>query len=117
MCAAPDKFLDEMRPALELYAASSSNGIVAAVKSAQAARLDNIDEFLAKRFGSHTVASMKAIHVLEEGRPIESVWDAATAATAYARGIVWQNTRIDIERKAGELLGVSPVTQTVRLAA
>lgn len=114
--SAPDKFLDEMRPALELYATSSSDGIVAAVKSAQAARLHNIDEFLAKRFGSHTVESMKAIHVLEEGRPIESVWDAATAATAYARGIVWQSTRIDIERKAGDLLGASPETQTIRRA-
>lgn len=102
--SAPDKFLDEMRPALELYAKSSSDSITTAVKNAQAARIEDVDKFLATRFGSRTVDSMKAIHALEEGRPIETVWDATTAATAYARGISWQDSRVDIERKAGELL-------------
>jgi len=47
---------------------------------------------------------MKAVLFLEEDRIIETVWDATTAATAYARGITWQDARVDIERKAGELL-------------
>lgn len=102
--SAPDKFLDEMRPALEVYAKSSSESITTAVKNARSARIDNVDEFLAKRFGKGAVEKMKVIHSIEESRPIETVWDAATAATAYARGIAWQDTRVDIERKAGDLL-------------
>jgi hypothetical protein len=43
-------------------------------------------------------------HVKEEGRPMESVWDAAQAITAIARDIPHQDNRIEIERRAGKLL-------------
>ena len=33
-----------------------------------------------------------------------SVWDAVVAATAYARGMVYQDARVDIERAAGKML-------------
>lgn len=48
--------------------------------------------------------SLKAVHEAEEGRPIETVWDVATAATAYARGLEHQDKRVEIEREAGKLL-------------
>ena len=45
-----------------------------------------------------------ARHLEEEGRPVETVWDAAQAITAIARDITHQDARIDVERKAGALL-------------
>jgi len=50
------------------------------------------------------VAPIKAIHEAEEGRPIETLWDVTVAATAHARSIKNTDTRLEIERAAGELL-------------
>ena len=47
---------------------------------------------------------IQAAHLADEGRPIESVWDAVTGATAYARDIPWTSDRVDLEEKAGALL-------------
>lgn len=103
--SAPDRFIDEMYPALQRYADSSAKSITDGVKKAQEARLgEKLDDFLATRFGKRLVPVLKATHEVEEQRPIESLWDVATAATAYARGITWQNERVEIERKAGEVL-------------
>jgi hypothetical protein len=44
------------------------------------------------------------VHELEEGRPIETRWDAITGATAYAKAIPHQDTRVEFERVAGGLL-------------
>jgi len=102
--SAPDRFLDELRPALISYANSSTATITDAIANAKTARLADVDEFLKTRFGLRTAQAMKAAHELEEGRPVETRWDAVTAATAYAKGIQWQDERVAIERKAGELL-------------
>lgn len=102
--SAPDKWLEEMAPALETYGNASTAGVVKLIEDARAKRLDDVDEFLANRFGKRTVESLKSIHQLEENRPIETVWDAVTAVTAQARSIKWQDTRVELERKAGELL-------------
>jgi hypothetical protein len=102
--SAPDKFLDELKPALISYANSSTKTITDAVAEAKAHRLDDVDEFLAKRFTVRVAAAMKHVHELEEGRPVETRWDAVTAATAYAKSIEWQDDRVLVERKAGELL-------------
>ena len=45
-----------------------------------------------------------ARHIEEEGRPVETVWDAAQAITAIARDVPHQDDRILVERKAGALL-------------
>ena len=63
-----------------------------------------VNNFLLRRFTKAQVNGMTAAHMLEEGRPIESLWDASVGATAYAKGIEWQNERVEVERKAGELL-------------
>jgi hypothetical protein len=42
--------------------------------------------------------------MLEEGRPIETLWDATTGATAYAKSIPWQSERVDFESLAGDIL-------------
>jgi hypothetical protein len=102
--SAPDRFIEEIRPALAQYAHSTAATITEAIKSAQEARLDDVDDFLAKRFGKRVATQMKTVHAIEEGRPVETRWDAVTAATAYAKSISWQDARVDIERKAGEIL-------------
>lgn len=103
--SAPDKWLAELAPALTSYANASTHSVTAAIEDARAHRLgDQLDDFLAKRFGARSVASLKKIHELEEGRPIETRWDVITAVTAKARTIEWQNERVDLETKAGELL-------------
>ena len=105
---APDRFLGEIQPALESYANSSTASIVDAVKSAAAAKIDtDVAEFMAGRFGKRFAASAMTAHELEEGRPIETLLDAANGATAAARGIAWQDERVDMERKAGELLSLA----------
>ncbi len=41
---------------------------------------------------------------MEEGRPIETVWDAVTGITAYSKGLAFQDQRVALETKAGALL-------------
>ncbi len=43
----------------------------------------------------------------EENRPIESLWDVTTAATAYARGIRYQDDRVELEREAGKIMALA----------
>lgn len=105
--AAPDRFMQEVTPALLSYANSSTASIVEGIAKAKAARLDNVDEWLAKRYGKGKVAALQAIHQLEEGRPIATLWDVATAVTAKARGIEWQDERVAMERDAGAVLDLA----------
>jgi len=106
--SAPDKWIEELQPALITYQNSATTGIVDAIKTAQAAKIDtDVSDFLANRFGKRMVGPMQAVHMLEENRPIETVFDAVTAATAYAKSVKWQDQRVELERAAGELLKVA----------
>lgn len=102
--SAPDRFLEQVQPALIEYANSSAAGIELTLKNAQAMKVDKVQEFLAKRFGPRVAARIEAAHVLDEGRPIETVWDAVTGATAYARTIAYTANRVDFEAAAGDML-------------
>lgn len=104
---APDRWIEEVTPAIEAYANSSTIGVVQAIEAAQAKRLDNVDEFLRKRFTATQVSSIKAAHMADEQRPIETLWDATTAVTAYARGIQHQDARVEIEREGGKILNLA----------
>lgn len=102
---APDRFLEQMKPALEAYSNASASSVTQAIEDAKAKRLDDkLDDFLANRFGKRMVAPLKAIHEAEEGRPIETLWDASVAVSAHARAIPHQDQRVDLERKAGDLV-------------
>lgn len=103
--SAPDKFMEQVAPALETYRQNSTAGIVKAIANAREKKLgDDLDNFLKNRFGASMVAGLKKAHEVEEGRPIETLWDVTTAATAVARGIGHQDRRVDLERKAGKVL-------------
>lgn len=105
--SAPER-LEELRPALITYANSSTKSIVEAVKNAQEKRLeDKVDEFLRNRFSARMSEKLKVVHQLEEGRPIETLWDVTTAVTAAARSIEYQDERVELERKGGEILALA----------
>jgi hypothetical protein len=106
--SAPDRWLDKIAPALTAYANSSAATVTQAIEHARAARLgDKLDDFLSNRFSRAMGATLKRVHEEEEGRPIETLWDVVTAATAHARSIKWQDQRVDLERKAGDIIDLA----------
>jgi len=107
--SAPDKFIDLVEPALVEYSRSSAANVSGILRGAQAAKIDKVDKFLANRFGPRVAARVQHAHMLDEGRPIETVWDAVTGATAYARTIPWQAERVEFETLAGGLLDLVEV--------
>lgn len=104
---APDRWLEQVQPAIEHYAASSAGGITHAIEAARAARIDNVADFLAKRFTRGQAQAISLAHLADEGRPIETLWDAATGITAYARSIPHQDARVAVEREAGRVLDLA----------
>jgi hypothetical protein len=103
--SAPDRWLEEVAPAIESYANASAANIEIALANARAARIEEVEKFLSKRrFTVNQAKAISLIHIQEEGRPIETVWDAVTGITAYAKGIKHQDARIEVERRAGDLL-------------
>jgi hypothetical protein len=104
--SAPTRWIEEVAPAIEAYANKSTDSITTAIEAARSARLDpdKVDEFLTKRFTRGQAVAIKAAHMADEDRPIETLWDVSVGATAYARGIKFQDDRVDIERKAGRIM-------------
>lgn len=101
---APDRWLDEVQPVLEAYAHGATRPIIDRIAAAQARKIDDLQDFLAKRFTAKLAAQAMAAHKAEEGRPAESLWDAVTAVTAVARSYQHQDSRVALERQAGDLL-------------
>lgn len=107
--AAPERFLREITPALEHYAASSATTVTAAIEQARAAKIgdaDAVSAFLAKRFSKRVAETVQTTHQLEEGRPIETLWDATTGVTAYARTVANTDERVALEREAGDIMAL-----------
>lgn len=102
--SAPERWADDITPIIESYAESSAQPIQDTIAAAQAKKLDKVDDFLAKRFGARMVSKMHETHEREEGRPVETIWDATTAVTAIAREMPNQDARVELERKGGDLL-------------
>lgn len=107
---APDRWIEEVAPAIEAYAQKSTDSITSAIERAKQARLDDQDavqEFLAKRFTKGRAQAISAAHMAEEGRPIETLWDATVGITAYAKGVRFQDERVQIEREAGKVMSLA----------
>ena len=102
---APDRWLEEVTPVLREYSQASAKPVIQAIEDARNKRIEtDLDQFLANRFGKNAVPAIKACHEQDEGRPIETLWDVTTAATAFARSRSNTDKRLEIERAAGELL-------------
>ena len=102
--SAPSRWVEEVKPAILAYAEASEAPIQKAIAAAQKAKLVDVDDFLKQRFSGAQTSAIKSVHMTEEGRPIETMWDATTAITAYARQLTHQDARIDMERVAGKIL-------------
>lgn len=107
--SASTRWVEEVAPAIESYANKSTATITQAIEAAQAARIgsDKLDDFLRQRFTRGQAEGIKAAHLADEDRPIESLWDVTVGATAYARGIKYQNDRVGIERTAGKIMAMA----------
>ena len=104
---APDRWLEQVAPVLEDYSRASAAPVTAALTAARTDRLgdaDAVNEFLAKRFSAKVAQAVSLAHLADEGRPIETRWDAITGITAYARSLQHQDSRVELEREAGKLL-------------
>ena len=102
---APDRWAEELAPALVEYANGSSAPVVKAITDAREKRIDqDVATFLGNRFGKKLAPTITAAHEADEGRPVETLWEATTAATAYARSLANNDKRVEIEREAGRLL-------------
>lgn len=111
--SAPDKFLEEVGPALMAYSQSSTRGINDAIAAAQARKIsrdqDEVLDFIVKRtrFSRNQAQAINLAHQAEEGRPIETLWDATVGITAYAKGMGHQDARIDVEREGGKVMAMA----------
>jgi hypothetical protein len=107
--SAPDKWIEQMEPIATKLANSSTEGIREVVVAAQAAKIDeDLDAFFKRRqFTKPQINAIKAAHMAEEDRPIETLWDASVATSAYARDLKWEEDKMAMERKGGEFLSLA----------
>lgn len=106
--SAPDRFLEEVTPAIQAYRDASARGVQQAIEHAREKRVDNIVDFLEARFSKSQAAAIQSAFASDEGeRPMENLWDVATGITAYARGIEYQDARVTLERQAGKILDMA----------
>jgi hypothetical protein len=105
--SAPDRWIEEVVPAIEAYAASSTAGVEQVLLAAQKKKVGDIDDFLKRRFNNTQTSNIKAAFLADEQRPIETLWDVATGITAYARNVSFQNERVKLEREAGKVLDLA----------
>lgn len=105
--SAPDRWLEEISPVLLEYSNSAASSVEQALAAAQLRKLDNVAEFLTNRYSKAKASQYMAAFERDEGRPMESLWDVTTGMTAYARGLVNTDARVEIEREAGKVLSMA----------
>jgi hypothetical protein len=106
--SAPDRWLEEITPVLAQYAEASAEPVARIIAAAQEKKVsDDLDAFLAKRFTKSEAAAVKTAHEREEGRPIETLWDVVTGATAHAKTLPHQDARVAFERQGGAILDLA----------
>lgn len=110
---ANERFIDEVAPALIAYSKSSAAGINEAIAAAQARQIasdkDGVIDFFTKRtrFSRTQAEAINLAHIAEEGRPIETLWDATVGITALAKHKPHQDERIDWEREGGRVMSLA----------
>lgn len=106
---APARFAAEAAPRLLSYANQSSmpilNGIKAAKETVVARKDEDRLSFLRNQgFGKKESTAILDLVVETDEKPAESIFDFVQGITAYAKRFDHQDTRVDLERKAGRLL-------------
>ena len=107
---AAERFSEEAQPALRSFSNGSTTKMLDGVQAAQDAQIAKDEEealkFLQKRVGLSARMAKAAYsrHTEEEDKPMKTIWDVSNAITAIARDIPHQDNRLDLERKAGQIL-------------
>lgn len=109
---APDRFRDDVLPALESYTHGDAKRVVEGVELARSARVaDASDEetqvkFLTDRLDFSEVEAKRIIGSATncEQHPPATVWDFAQGITAYAQTVPHHDKRFGYEVRAGQLL-------------
>jgi hypothetical protein len=116
----PSRFDVEATPALKAYAERSAVADTAVITNAQkllvctesadykAGTQDSLAAFLNKR-GKFTKAEIQGCYDFakaEEG-DCQTLWHVVQGLTAYARGFDYIDARVDLEKRAGNLLNIS----------
>lgn len=105
---APDRWLEQIQPVLVEYANAATKPILETIEAARSKRIEDAkSEFLSKRFTVSLANAINAAHEREEGRPVETLWDAVAGLTAHAKSVQWQDQRVALEREAGKLLALA----------
>lgn len=106
---AGELFVSKLLPALTSFVNGSSTGIADGIEAAKRVGLCRDSDrltVLTKALGL-TDTEAEAVNqksIEEEGRPIETVFDAVQGLTAWARQFANQDRRVPIERAAGKLM-------------
>lgn len=106
---APERFLQQVQPALEHYANASTTRLLTGINNAKekivARNEDDGKDFLrARNFNKKQTDQILNAVLNEEGHEARSVWDFVQGITAVARDIPNQDTRIHMELQANKLL-------------
>ena len=107
--SAPDRWLEDVEPILIEYSKASALPVQETIAAAQAKKIDKVEDFLRNRFSARMSAQIMEAHVAAEGRPIETIWDATTGVTEFAKTIPHQDERIKLERAGGAILDLVAV--------
>lgn len=106
---APEKWLEEAWPKIQEYSETAECNTINAIEAARNKKVDEeqTNSILKKLFGAKSVDGFNKIHLEEEGRPIETLWDISTAITAKARSVKFSDQRVKMERAAGQILDMA----------
>lgn len=102
---APERFVSEIAPQLDAYSQTATAGMIAQIENARSKKIDTpVDEFLRKFLTKKDAEQVMVTHMVEEDRPIETLWDASVGITAFAKSIPNQDTRTWYERLGGKMV-------------
>jgi hypothetical protein len=107
---AAELFVKRLVPALKGFVNGSATGIIDGMNQARRHKIARNDDdrldFLTREggFGPKEADTVMQLCITEEGHPIESVYDAVQAMTAFARTIPYQFDRVQVERRAGKIM-------------
>ena len=104
---APERFVQDVLPGLTMFTEGASVGITTAIENARKVTFEApeiVSEMLQKKFPKKVADKIAFMHMLEEEKPIENMYDLTNAMTAYARTVPFQDARVAIEIEAGKIL-------------
>lgn len=108
--AAPERFVQEVAPALLAYSDASDRSVISMVQQAKETRItesskpDAVNDWLrARGFTASLAKQVESAAQAEEGQ-VRSLWDIVQGITAHARSVAHQDDRIDMELRANKIL-------------